>query len=182
MKQAMIILTIVLMLISCKTYKLSKSDLEWQPYKKGDRLVFESNKGELDTIKIINVETYINADDPLSLLPNRLQTLFVVEKKSFLEMEAGVKGSYIHFTIRLGKNKLRYPGVVLTINEMNRLNKDENGRYVIDAKEYYDNMKDRPFDLRHIYWSKEYGYLGLEFKDNYIWTLKSFVRDGKEIL
>lgn len=182
MKRVMILLGMVLMLFSCKTYKLSKSDLEWQPYKIGDMLVFESNIGELDTIKIKNVETHINADDPLAVLPNRLQSLFVVEKRSFLEMEAGEKGSYIHFTIRLGKNKLKYPGVVLSIKEMNELIEDESGRYVIEAKEYYDNMKGRPFDLRYIYWSKKYGYLGLEFKDNYVWALKSFVREGKEIL
>ena len=182
MKRIMILLAIVFMLFSCRTYKLSKSDLEWQPYKKGDRLVFESNKGELDTIQIENIESHINSDDPLAVLPDKLQTLFVVEKRSFLEMEAGEKGSYIHFTIRLGKNNLKYPGVVQRIKEMNELNVDENGRYVIETKEYYDNMKDRSFDLRYIYWSKEYGYLGLEFKDNYIWSLKSFVRDGKEIL
>lgn len=200
MKQVIFLMTMVLMLFSCKTYKLSKSDLEWQPYKIGDKLVFESNKGELDTIKVENIEVHTGADDPLAVLPNKIQTLFVSglyyhkPKKDIMgrmfnttfcnviEMRANSSGSFIEFTIRLGENELKYPSVVQRIKEMNKLNVDENGRYVIEAKEYYDNMKDRPFDLRYIYWSKEYGYLGLEFKDNYIWALKSFIRDGKEIL
>lgn len=200
MKQVIFLITMVLMLFSCKRYKLSKSDLEWQPYKIGDKLVFESNKGELDTIKVENIEVHTGADDPLAVLPNKIQTLFVSglyyhkPKKDIMgrmfnttfcnviEMRANSSGSFIEFTIRLGENELKYPGVVQSIKEMSELSTDESGKYIIKAVESRDNMKDRSFDLRYIYWSKEYGYLGLEFKDNYIWALKSFIRDGKEIL
>ena len=60
------------------------------------------------------------------------------------------------------------------------LNKKEGIK--IEAKEYYDNMKEFSFDLRYIYWSKELGYLKLEFKDNYVWELKGFLRNGNNIL
>lgn len=182
MKRLIVLFSVLLMLFSCRTYKLSQSDLEWQPYKKGDVLIFESNKGEKDTVKIESVEVYTNTDEPLAVFPNKLQSLFVIAEKGVLEMTASESGTSVHFTIRLGKNKLKHSSVVQSIKEMNGLNKDKNGRYVIEAKEYYDNMIDQPFDLRYIYWSKEYGYLGLEFKENYIWTLKSFDRDGKELL
>lgn len=182
MKRLIVLFSVLLMLFSCKTYQLSQKDLEWQPYKKGDVLLFESNKGEIDTIDIKNVEVHTNPDDPLSVFPNKLQSLFVIAEKGVLEMKANESGTSVHFTIRLGENKLKYPNVVQSIKEMNGLNKDKNGRYIIEAKEYYDNMRDQSFDLRYIYWSKEYGYLGLEFKENYVWTLKSFVRDGKELL
>ncbi len=178
----MILSAMVLMLFSCKTYKISQSDLEWQPYKKGDILIFESNKGEIDTINIKNVEVYTNPNDPLVVFPTKLQTLFVLgENAAVLEFKAGEKSTDIHFILRLGKNNLKYPCTVLDIKEFENM-KMKKGKYRIEAKEYYDNMKDVPFDLRYIYWSKEYGYLGLEFKENYIWTLKSFVRGGKEIL
>ena len=169
------------MLFSCRTYKISQNDLKWQPYKDGDVLVFESNKGELDTITIRSIEKYTNPDDPLAVFPNKLQSLFVIAQKSVIEMRANKGGTSIHFTIRLGINHLKYPSTVVDVKELENVKMKE-GRYIIEAKEYYDNMKDVPFDLRYIYWSKEYGYLGLEFKDNYIWSLKSFIRDGKEKL
>lgn len=200
MKQAIILTALIFMLFSCNTYKLTDADLEWQPYKVGDMLVFESSKGELDTIKVENIEVLTGADDPLSVLPNKIQTLFVSglyyhkPKKdimgrmfsttscSVIGMRANSSGSFIEFTIRLGENELKYPGVVQSIKEMSELNTDESGRYIIEAKEYYDNMKDRPFDLRYIYWSEKHGYLGLEFKNNYVWTLKSFIRGGEEMI
>lgn len=181
MKRLIFLFSVLLMLFSCRTYKISQSDLRWQPYRKGDVLIFESNKGEIDTIDVENVEVYTNPDDPLAVFPNKLQSLFVLSQKSILEMSANKGGTSIHFTIRLGNNHLKYPSTVVGVKELESI-KMEKGRYVIEAKEYYDNMKDVPFDLRYIYWSKEYGYLELEFKENYIWTLKSFIRDGKEIL
>lgn len=179
MKKLIGLFLALFMLFSCKTYKMSENDLKWQPYKKGDVLIFESNKGEIDTVVIKSIETYINPDDPLAVFPNKLQSLFVISERSILEMSAGEKGTYINFTMHLGNNKLKYPNTLRSITEMDEAKKDKNNRYVIEANEYYDNMKDRPFDLRYIYWSKEYGYLGLEFKDNYVWTLMSFIRDGK---
>lgn len=188
MKQAMIILTIVLMLISCRTYKLSKSDLEWQPYQKGDRLIFESSKGELDTIQIRSIEKYNNADDHLAVFPNSVQSLFVVGNKELLKLHAGKNGSKVEFKLRLGSNSdLKYPGTILYLEKGNldALEKVEfsaKNSFKIKAEESRGNMESLPFDLQYIYWSKDFGYLGLEFKDNYIWTLISFVRDGKEIL
>lgn len=198
MRHLFTILIISLMLLSCKSYRLSKNDLEWQPYKEGDVLVFVSNKGEADTIQIKNIDIHTNANDPLAIFPTMLQSLFVSgvyyhepkkdimgrmynsSYRDILEMESNNTGSYITFTLHLGNHKLRYPRTLLTIKELGNL-KEENCQYIIEAKEHYDNMKDYPFDLRYIYWSKVYGYLGLEFKDNYVWTLKSFMREGKEI-
>lgn len=182
MKRLFTILTLLLMLFSCRTHKISQRDLNWQPYKEGDIIVFESNKGEKDTIKIKRIEIYNNPDDPLAIFPNKLQSLFVIADKGILEMDAGKTGVSIHFTIRLGENELKYPNTVLTIKELNKKAEQGKDKYVIEANEFYDNMKDHPFDLRYIYWSKEYGYLGLVFKDNYSWSLISFIRDGKELL
>lgn len=46
MKRLVFLFFVILMLFSCRTYKISQSDLMWQPYKKGNVLIFESNKGE----------------------------------------------------------------------------------------------------------------------------------------
>ncbi len=174
------------MIFSCKRYKLSETDLEWQPYKKGDRLIFESNKGEIDTIIIESVESYFNADDHLSLLPSTVQTLFVMGNIELLKLSSDKYGSKVEFKLRLGKNDLKYPGIILYLNEENLEASEEvefNTKrcYKIKAIESRGNMKNRSFDLNYIYWSMRYGYLGLEFKDNYVWNLKSFTRNGKEI-
>lgn len=197
----LLVYTIIIstMLFSCKTYNLSKSDLEWQPYRQGDVLIFESNRKELDTIKIESIEKFTNPDDPLAVFPKKIQSLFVegvrfhAPKKdimgrvyhsshcNILEMVASKETAYMYFELELGDNKMRYPKTGISLDELEKLiiNNDE---IQIKAKENADNMKEYPFDLRYIYWSKKFGYLKLEFKDNYIWSLKSFIRDGKEIL
>src|SRR5690554_6254177 len=76
---------------SCRTDRLSKEDLEWQPYKVGDSLVFESNKGESKTIVIKNIESHINPTDPLDVFPEKYETLFVTGKDvpvGIIKMEA----------------------------------------------------------------------------------------------
>ena len=180
MKKLIVLFSVMFLFNSCSFYILSKSDLSWQPYKEGDVLIFESNKGEVDTINIKEVEKHTIPNDPFDLFPTMVQTLFVVAEHSVLEMNIGETGTSIEFTLRLGDNDLRYPCSGLYINDFEN-KKIEGGKYKIEAKENCYNMKDKPFDLRYIYWSKEYGYLGLEFKDNYVWFLKSFVRNGKEI-
>ena len=180
-KSIIIILFLPMLILSCKKYKLSDDDLKWQPYKKGDLLIFQSNKGEIDTIQVTEIEIYNNPDDPLAIFPNIIQSLFVNGKKNILELQAGKNGSFIQFTLKLGDNNLKYPGVVKNIKEVFPKTSSEN-EFIIEAKEYYDNMKDVSFDLRYIYWSKDYGYLGLEFKDNYIWKLKSFIRNNKYLI
>jgi hypothetical protein len=166
---------------------LSDSDLRWQPYIEGDILIFESNKREQDTIVIKSIEIHNNPDDPLAVFPNCVQSLFVVGKIELLKLHAGKNGSKVEFKMRIGNNKLRYPGVILYLNQdkIDKLIKTKfinKEVYKIEAEESRNNMKGRPFDLQFLYWSKEYGYLGLEFKEEYIWELKSFIRDGQNIL
>jgi hypothetical protein len=54
--------------------------------------------------------------------------------------------------------------------------------YKIKAIESRENIKGNPFDLQYIYWSMEYGYLVLEFKDNLVWSLQSFIRNDVNVL
>jgi hypothetical protein len=183
-----IVLVLIIVLFSCRKYRLSDDDLEWQPYRVGDLLIFESSKGELDTIEIKNVDAHYHPDDPLSILPSSHESLFVIDRSSgILTLKTEKSGSYVVFDLRLGNNTLKYPVVTLDLNkkEIDQLEVTQfiaKNVYKIVAKESFSNLKDRPFDLRYIYWSKEYGYLGLEFKDGYTWKLKSFARAGENLL
>lgn len=180
------VITITIFIIfSCKTYKLSKNDLEWQPYKIGDTLIFESNQFETDTIVIKTIEIHSAAVGPLDIFPNIIQTLYVsgCEGGSILEMEASNKGVLITFSLNeLGNDFTKYPTTVFEIKKLIKMQAEENTNYKIKAEEYYDNMKKYQYDLQYFYWSKNYGYLSFEFKNNYLWRLKSFIRNGKNII
>ena len=175
------------LLFSCNTFKLSQSDLVWQPYKVGDILIFASNKSEFDTVTIKNIEKFNNPDDPLDVFPGINQSVFVSGDINILKLQADKNANSVEFELCLGHKEYRCPGTVLLLNqkEIGKLKKVKLGNkdvYKIMAIEFYDNMKDAPYDLEYIYWSMQYGYLGLQFKDQYLWELKSFVREGKEIL
>ncbi|MEI6682867.1 MAG: hypothetical protein WCO44_09585 [Bacteroidota bacterium] len=168
--------------LSCSSYKLSESDLGWQPYRKSDLLIFKSNNLETDSIMVRSVETLTNSDDHLAVFPNSIQSLFVNGKQNILELQAGKKGSFIHFTLKLGNRYLKYPNVVESVKEIDQKKFDNNEIIVIKAKEYYDNLKGQPFNLRCIHWSKVFGYVKLEFNNEYSWELQSFIRDGKNLM
>ncbi|MBA3985244.1 MAG: hypothetical protein H0X63_01380 [Flavobacteriales bacterium] len=170
---------------SCRTDRLSKEDLEWQPYKVGDSLVFGSNKGESKTIVVKSVERHINPTDPLDIFPDRVETLFVIGKSnSHIDLLKISKGR-IWFSIkRLNKNTLLHPNTIYNIDEIQKMDRElvSNKKvYKIEAIQYSDNLKEFPFDLSYIYWSKEYGYAKFEYEDGYEWTLKSLIRDGVDI-
>lgn len=189
MKKVLHLFVMTSILISCNRYTLSKDDLSWQPYLEGDQLVFESSEGELDTIEIIHIQLFKAEDDPLAIFPNVFETLYVTGKgRSILSIEASDKGtSRVSFNLKLGESYMKYPAMYCDVDEIqptkNRKPLGEFTEYFkIKTAERYENIQDYPFDLRYIYWSNKYGYLGLEFKDEYIWSLKSFIRDGKERL
>lgn len=177
----------ILFFSACTVSRLSKQDLAWQPYLVNDKIIFESSKGEIDSVKIESIEKYNNPDDPLALFPNRVQTLFVVTKHgSIAEFNATKYGSEIEFQLRLGKNNLKYPSISLSlenggIEKEEMVDFDSKRCYKITARQSYSNLQDMPFDLKYIYWSKQYGYLGLEFKDGYTWKLKSLIREGRNV-
>lgn len=186
-----IIVCVVLLLglfTSCKMDKFSEADLEWQPYKVGDSLIFESNKGELKTIVIKNIESHIGHSDPLAIFPDKWEYLFVTGKDvpvGIIKMSAGKEGGAIYFELqRFNEYTLRHPSTVYKINEIKKMDIEliSNKKvFKIEAIQYYDNLKDIPFDLRYIYWSKEYGYVKFEYESGYEWTLKSLLRNGVDI-
>lgn len=48
----------------CRQINLTYNEKEWlNSYKKGDVLIFKSNKGNIDTIMVINKEEFITNED-----------------------------------------------------------------------------------------------------------------------
>lgn len=65
MKKYILIATcLALCSCTCRQINLTYSEKEWlKPYKKGDVLIFKSNKGNLDTITVKNKEEFITNED-----------------------------------------------------------------------------------------------------------------------
>lgn len=192
MKIIYIILCIILVVsffTSCRTDRLSKEDLKWQPYKEGDSLIFESNKNELKTIVVESIESHINPTDPLDVFPEKYETLFVTGKDvpvGIIKINAGKEeGGRIYFELdNLSENTLWHPNTIYSIGEIKKMKTEYLSNkevYKIEAIQSSDNLKDIPFDLRYIYWSKEYGYVKFEYENDYEWELKSLIRDGIDI-
>ncbi len=178
-----------LLFISCTRYTLSEKDLEWQPYEVADRLIFISDKGEIDTIVIDQVHIVSNADDPLSIYPNMNQTIFIgVENRrpsTIIELHASKYGKFIDFNLQLGNNDLKYTCFNIKIGKVELTQQpfsQYQNVYQIPVEQSCNTTRKYPFDIRYIYWSMEYGYVGMEFKNGYTWTLQSFYRGGVELL
>lgn len=196
--------TIAILLLSsfliqaCKTQKLSKEDKEWQPYSKGDILVFKSSDNKRDSIFIDKIESHSNPNDPLSTGKKKYEFLFVSgeitlqepiktklghtfdrERIDILQMTLDDSNSYIKFVFSKKSDSLKYPTTVLSINELEG-KVDENNPVKIKAKEYYDLPFD--YDLESFWWSKKYGYTRYEFKNGSYWELEKFIRKGRNIL
>lgn|GEM_PF-5583893 len=134
----------------------------------------------LDTIGVERVAKYLNPEDPLSLRPIRVQSLFVIADRDLLEIDAYEHDSDVRFRIRLGEDDLLYPSTAYTVSELDAM-EAVNDIIKIPAIQSYDNLKGLPFDLRYFVWHKKYGYVGLGFEDGFSWKLTSFVRRGEEI-
>lgn len=183
---------------ACKTQKLSKEDKEWQPYSKGDVLVFKSNDNKRDSIFIDKIESHSNPNDPLSTGKKKYESLFVSgeislqnpiktkighifnrERIDVLQMTLDENQTYIKFVLSKKSDSLKYPTTVLTLNELKK-KIGSNSSVEIEAKEYYDLPFD--YDLKSFMWSKKYGYTRYEFKDGTYWELEKFIRKGNNIL
>jgi hypothetical protein len=171
MKKAFIFILILLQ-FSCGTkYKLNSNSFDWQPYKIGDKLVFESNTDEIDTIFVKDIERNKNPDDQLAIFPNYDITYSIsgeisltnpftssIEKKvtkdyvNILKLSPGKETDYLTLNFDKRGDTLKHPIVVVEISELNskfkNISKYES--IEIDAKSYYDNLQVK-YDLKSFY-------------------------------
>lgn len=185
-------------LIGCsKKYKLTESDLKLQPYQVGDVLIFETNNKTIDTISITELDYHSNPNDQLSLTSDLNETLFVngymsipneKSKRNILTLLeiTSSKRSYIRFKLDKKYDKLYYPDVLLYLNDFSEKfnNESENVFSGIDdiIEIEGSDMSGLHSDVKSILWSKKFGYIKYNYKDQTYWELKKFIRDGKNLL
>nr|WP_299484902.1 hypothetical protein [uncultured Allomuricauda sp.] len=198
MKNYLIILALSSFLFACKSQKISNDDRKWQPYLKGDVLIFKSNENKKDSIFINKIESYNNPKDPLGASQKKYESLFISgevslkkpiktrlghtfnkERIDILEMVSDSNQTFIKFVFNKKSDSLKYPITVLTLDSLKkRVNGD--GFVKIDAKEYYDLSFD--YDLKSFIWNKKYGYTRFNLKNGTYWELEEFLRKDKNIL
>lgn len=183
------------LLLGCKKFQLSKSDLEFQPYQLNDTLKFISSKNQSETIIVSDISSHSNPEDNLAVISDYHEKLFVTGKTSNEDFFQRVnlltmysdKNSLIEFNFSKVNDSLTYPSTILTLDSLKEklesLSKEDilnlNDVVKIKAEDYYFDMD---FDLENIYWSKKFGYVRYEFNNGYFWELEEFIRAGKNIL
>jgi len=190
------ILAACLFLFSCgKSYKITNDDLNWNPYKENDRLIFKSNTGVLDTVFVEKLErskSKINVYSPFSgtneqlivlarhRIPYNLATgqTQIANDQPILALIAEKDGSMINLMLYLQQSI--FPDGVYSIKELEKkptITKTIGGKIYNDVivlkpnKEYPDGAS-RYTDV--LYWSKSKGYLRFDVNETEYWELISF--------
>ena len=189
-------------LLSCgPEYKMKSESFDWQPYKIGDKLIFKSNTNQIDTIFVKEIKSYTNPDDHLAIFPDYYTTYFITGeitlinpftssigntvKKDYvniLELSSGKETDYLTLNFKKRRDTLSYSEVTFKISELKLKfkNKSKYESIKVDAESY--NKMSFSYDLKTIFWSKEFGYAKYEFKNGHSWELVKFIRNGKNIL
>lgn len=176
-------------LVSCggkpqQQFNLSKEDYSWQPYKKNDLLVFKSNEGVLDTLRISKIEIRKMPRDPLDLLPNIIESLHVYVS----DIENGEDDKFLHEILEIssyGKDTtlLSYS---LGLKKACFYN-DNNGHveslmsgdsFKLQEKVHVMTSRDTTYNFRDnfidkLYWSKSKGILGYDMRKGDKWRIVS---------
>ena len=190
LKISLVVFWLLFMTSSCKSYKLTRDDLKWNPYKGNEILVFQNDNGDIDTIFVISVERLKNPDDPLAVSPNYHESVEVMVKHSdptppndhrylqspFLKLySAKDKNTLINFALT-AKNAWFYSGKY-NKNELEKLataelvtknfKYDDVLRLVPKSMEYFE----RDEFITTVYWSKKDGYVRFDLKNGVYWEL-----------
>lgn len=176
---------------SCK-YTLESESYAWQPYSEKDELIFHSNFGATQTVRIVSVEMQISDVDPLALLPKKHEVVKVFgecaavintqqlrfEKFELLKLSAFSKNReniWFNWSTLLGK---LYGNNVVELSDL--VQKEtvklttplgELDTYIFEINdEFFGSRKDF---IKKFYWNKDLGYVRYELSTGEVWTLMS---------
>ncbi len=191
-KYALLISTAILVISGCRnTYKLSKDDLSWNPYHGGESLIFQSNRGDIDTVFIKEVRHSSVPTDPLAIFQSYREVLEVVAKhsdpvsingqryleNSFLKLYSTDNKNTI-LTFSFAAKKSWFYADSYFKNDIERL---ANIELVTQSFKYTDVIKLEPQNIEYLnrpefilamYWSKTKGYVRYDLKNGLYWELK----------
>lgn len=183
---------------SCKVYHLSVEDNEWQPYEKGDILVFNNSNGKLDTLNIIDsyvyksgkaIEPYNfkNGKSEINVSIATTNSEFVNEKSygildnriKLFNIQNNQNGKFLVFTKYNYLDKIDFSLKVESMQKFYYKDDKFGDCYLIDEIDTHTYSKS---SYNSILFSKKYGYLKFDLKDGSSIKLKKFIRGGVNIL
>jgi len=179
-------LFLVAAIVSCsKHYRLKNEDLKYIPYKGNEVLVFQSDKGRMDTAFLKGMSNFNGCGDPLAISPNQCDGIRLnctrtdpdndryLEGKQLVELVAApngethisfdivLKGSWFYSTDSYSLSEFdKMPNTELTID--NKVYKDVK---VFEASDYANQYEQRENYAERFYWSVGKGLLGLDRRD-----------------
>ena len=190
------LLLLCLCIFACaKKHKFKNDDLLWQPYKGGEVLIFQSEKGELDTIFIH--ETIKSSIVPYGpgwgLLPEKFETLCIRARHSDPSPPRGSDHRYLNGCI-LRLNSVKEPDQLWIqfsiaaknawFYHSNRMKSDLNKlpkvrlqtpyktfKDIIIIESNDDEYKERSNYIERIYWSMAEGYVRYDLKNGRYWHM-----------
>ena len=183
-----LIITLLSLIESCK-YELNEKDLQWNPYKKGDKLTFISNEGYVDTITITEIENYTQAKNNIQKVmceysPDK-RTNSLKSSTFFLALTAIKDNSVLSLNFPMGNGKF-IPYITKRISQMDSTPKST---YILDSIKLNDlvslsptlgsRMVDRSSNVTFvtsIQWSKSNGLISYHTNNNTHWKLKAKYR------
>ena len=162
-------LSILVLSVSCRTFEIDEKDLELIPYSRGEILVFESDKKEVDTIFITGFDSLMADSDPLAILPDKQEIYRVnyrLNESKYNQELMKLQGSRNHeitiwFDITLGKIKGLSAISKKELKELPNISWVFNNKTLKDVKTLESNLIPESDQVK-IFWSISEGLMGLE--------------------
>jgi len=194
-KKNLYLLVLSSLLVSCgSTCKIPGADYRLIPYAGEEILVFESNRGEVDTIFLEGTGRTISPTDPLDLFPTRLEHFYILNKHSDPSPPDGIH-RYLdgHILVEISADENKDTRLRIDFNAKDArfygdswFSKSESERMprmelVIHGIKYPDvilftdsekNYSDRSNFVDKLYWSMRDGIVRYDKKNNETWVLK----------
>ena len=177
---------VIVVIASCsRTYLIPEEYLDLIPYKQGDELIFRSNNGVLDTLFVVDVDSFISSNDPLGINADKEETYVVLTKKDrsssfvnkLLSLTATEDNGIVVKLFFVSERSHFYGKKSFTVSELNDkevLTQKINGNLYRDI--WLFQATEREFEERanfieRLYWSKAEGVVKYEKSNNDYWEI-----------
>lgn len=187
-----ILIAIVCFFVTGCTARLSPSDFEWMPYKGYETLVFESNKGETDTLFFLKKDTSESSRGEYGVSGNYESVDITYRSRNYRDLEGKAEYDYqsisvsghkpAHLIIYLSTKDARYYGETwhevdslanVTPKKLSTSYHDYDDVYVFEpSEEDEEKYGNRSSYITKIYWSKTAGFVRYDKKGHERWELK----------
>jgi len=189
-----LVIAFITVFLSCNpNYRLTESDLKLNPYKTGDTLVFQSDKGESDTLVIYSSNRQVLRERCYSFLTciftnltkNSWEGFYVNANKP---REFGTGESILTIRVEPNGAKTIYFGLVIknacwysdSENDLAKFNslpittittRDQTFSDVLTIVSNNLEYQARKDFIENIYWSKSFGFVGFNKLNGDKWTV-----------